>query len=82
VQFHTEHESFDHLNKLWGRTWEIHQTFGEWAADRRRRLSDDEIRYGLEMSLVAEDLQTLHGQIHAQAHLEMEFLGHGGSDDE
>lgn len=74
MQFDSEQEALDHLTKMWGGMWEIHRSHGEWAADRRRGLSDEEIRAGLEMSLVAKDLQTLHAQISEQGRLEIELL--------
>jgi hypothetical protein len=42
-----------------------------------RQLSDNEIRYGLEMSLVAPELQTIHKQISEQGRREQALLGHG-----
>jgi hypothetical protein len=73
MQFDNEKEALDHLNKVWGKAWKIHQSHGEWVAERRSPLSDDEIRFGLEMSLVTADLQTLHNQIGQQGRRELEF---------
>jgi hypothetical protein len=70
-----EREVLDYLNRLWGEGWEICPGEGDWVADRRYKLDETEIRAGLEMSLVAEDLQTLSRLINRQSKLEAKLMG-------
>ncbi len=74
MEFNDEEQTLNYLRELWGEEWEIERDpHGEWVANRQNRLDDDEIRAGIEMSLVADDLPTLHDLLHEQDRVEQKF---------
>jgi hypothetical protein len=75
VQFENEEEALDYLISSWATRWNIRRDpHGEWVADRLDKLDEDEILGGLEMSLVANDLQSLHRQLNEQDRIEHRLL--------